>query len=205
MSKKYDEVMEHVKLSDAARRRILDNISQSESESKSRGFQWRQWAALAACLVVAVAGILVWNSQNKPTPGPNPELMTPTAPVECADLAELEKAVGFPIEDIAKAVPEAEQITYTNYFNELAQVDVTRDGQEISFRKSKGDEDNSGDYNSYDVTKEVELNGVPCTMKGDGSTITLVIWQKDGFAYSLRFEPATSEDEAADLCQQLLG
>ena len=202
MSKKYDEVMEHVKLSDAARARILDKIDQQKR--KSHGFQWKQWAALAACLVVVIAGVLVWNNQNKPTPGQDPIVMVPTAPVECADLAELEKGVGFPVEDIAKAVPEAEQITYINYANELAEINLTHGEQAICFRKSKGDEDNTGDYNIYDTTKEVELNGIACTMKGNGDTITLVIWQKDGYTYSLSFEPATSTNEASALCEQVL-
>ena len=201
MSKKYDEVMEHVKLSDAARARIQDKISQQES--KSHGFQWRQWAAMAACLVVVIAGVLVWNNQNKPSPGQDPILTAPMAPVECEDLAELEESIGFPVEDAAKAVPEAEQITYINYANEIAEINLTRGEQTISFRKSKGDEDNSGDYNVYDNTDEVELNGITYTMKGNDGTITLVIWQKDGFSYSLNFEPPTTIDDVTSLVNLL--
>ena len=143
MSKKYNEVMDHVRLSDAARLRILDRVH--ESETKGRSFQWRQWGALAACLVVALAGILVWHAQNPAAPKKNPTVMAPSSIEDHPTLDALQAAMGFPIEDIRTLFPDTAEVQFKNYFYEIAEIIVQDDGQEIVFRKAAGSDDTSGD------------------------------------------------------------
>ena len=44
---------------------------------------------------------------------------------------------------------EMEQTEYTSYWQEMAQVSYTREGQTLIYRKSVGKEDNSGNYTNY--------------------------------------------------------
>ena len=171
--------MDHVRLSDAARLRILDKVN--ASESKNRSFQWRQWGALAACLVVAIAGILVWHAQNPATPKQKPTVMAPSSIEEQPTLKALQAAMGFPIEDIRTLFPETAEFQFKNYFYEIAEITVQDDGQEIVFRKAAGSDDISGDYNVYAVTEKVEADGTTFTMKGNGDTVTVVLWQKGAY------------------------
>ena len=65
-----------------------------------------------------------------------------------------------------------------------------RYGDDVIIRKSKGNEDNSGDFNSYDVTKEESIeyvapgsdygtpDGITLTLKGDGDTFNCVTWAR---------------------------
>ncbi len=203
MSEKYKEVMDHVRLSDAARLRILDKVN--ASESKNRSFQWRQWGALAACLVVAIAGILVWRTQNPATPKQNPVVTAPSSIEEHPTLESLQAAMGFSVEDIRTLFPETAAFQYKNYFYEIGEVTVQDGNQEIVFRKAAGSDDISGDYNVYAVTEKVEADGTTFTMKGNGDTVSVVLWQKGDHAYALSLTPAMAEKDVTTLCTQILG
>ena len=202
LSKKYNEIMDHVRLSDAARTRILEQVEKAEVRHST--FQWTQWGAIAACLAIALIGIFAWTAQNKPVPDKGPVLTGPVSPEETASLDELSEAVGFPVEDVASICSADAEVQYTNLFDEMAEITVQDGGQKIVFRKAQGSDDISGDYNAYDVTQETTLAGVPCTLKGDGATVTLILWEKDGCSYALRLEPALAEAEASALCTQIL-
>ena len=65
-----------------------------------------------------------------------------------------------------------------------------RYGDDIIVRKSKGSEDNSGNFNSYDVVKEENIeyvapgsdcgtpDGIVLTLKGSGDTFNCVTWTR---------------------------
>ena len=202
MSEKYKEVMDHVRLSDAARLRILDKVN--ASESKNRSFQWRQWGALAACLVVAIAGILVWHAHNPATPKQNPTVMAPSSIEEQPTLEALQAAMGFPVEDIRTLFPETAEFQFKNYFYEIAEITVQDGSQEIVFRKAAGSDDISGDYNVYAVTEKVEADGTTFTMQGNGDTVTVVLWQKGEYTYALSLTPGMAKEDVTALCTQIL-
>lgn len=69
-----------------------------------------------------------------------------------------------------------------------------RFGDDIIVRKSKGSEDNSGDFNSYDVVKE-ESN---LTVKGNGDTYNVAIWTSDGYSYSITSSNGLSMEAITD-------
>ena len=65
------------------------------------------------------------------------------------------------------ALPFAvEETTYVSYWNELAEITYTGEGQTAAFRKSPGTEDNSGDYNTYTAIKEIHMGPLTATLKG---------------------------------------
>ena len=69
-----------------------------------------------------------------------------------------------------------------------------RFGDDIIVRKSKGSEDNSGSFSSYDTVKE-EGN---LTVKGNGDTYNVAIWTSDGYSYSIISSNGLSLDAVTD-------
>ena len=72
---------------------------------------------------------------------------------------------------------------------------------ELLLRKGLGEGDVSGDYNEYAQTSTLEVNGVQVTLKGDGQTVTVATWAKDGYAYALRAESGLEQAEVTGLVQ----
>lgn len=56
----------------------------------------------------------------------------------------------------------------------------------LTYRKAKGTEDISGDYNSYTYENTIEVFGKKVTLKGsDKDKISLAIWNDGTYAYSI--------------------
>ncbi len=199
---KYNEVMEHVELSAEAKERILANLSQAESngtsgvsgsrETNARHFSFRSWqsyAAVAACFVVILAGVLTLRPVlNQQEPDPAITIVNPVTAYETA--AALSDSLGFPVEDAGTLPITIDSIRYESLNGEIAQTVIESGERIIRFRKSAGSEDNSGDYNTYSSEKETDLDGVSITLKGDGQTCNLALWEKDGYVNSLSAEEA---------------
>lgn len=108
-------------------------------------------------------------------------------------LAELAKAVGFDIK--APTVPAGYQAdAYIDISGELAEVFYTKGGDTLLYRVSKGDGDNSGDYNTYSSKKTVDVNGVSVEMRGNDK-VNVAVWSNSGFAYSVSSEQGISETD----------
>lgn len=125
--------------------------------------------------------------------------------VEVESLAELSQALGFSVPEIKNIPFEVTRTVYTNGWNKFAQVEYQGGSQEEAalFRKARGTDDISGAYNPYSDVREVTVKEVPVTLKGNEGKYKLAIWQQDGFAYSLSFEPGGSEDVFARMIQSI--
>ena len=77
-----------------------------------------------------------------------------------------------------------------------------RYGDDIILRKSMGSDDNSGDFNSYDVTKEETISyimpdvtdSLTLTLKGNGDTYNCIIWTISDYSYSITSSNGLSLD-----------
>ena len=118
--------------------------------------------------------------------------------VEVDSLAELSQVLGFSVPEIKNIPFEVTSTVYTNGWNEFAQVEYQggnqTESEEVLFRKAKGTDDISGDYNVYTDVKEITVNETAVTLKGENGQYSLAIWQQDGFTYSLSYEPGGRED-----------
>lgn len=127
--------------------------------------------------------------------------------VEVDSLEELSQALGFSVPEINNIPFEVTNTVYTNGWNEFAQVEYQggsqTEAEEVLFRKARGTDDISGDYNTYADIKEVTVNDTTVTMKGENGTYRLAIWQQDGFVYSLSYEPGGSEDVFVAMIQEI--
>ena len=184
MSKKYDEVMEHITVTQQMHERIMGNIekmSLHETEQKKtvRFSNIKKWAAAAACLTVMFIGILTL-----------PALLNTSEPlvsdsnnsiVEVASIEELSKTVGFTITEPAALPFEPEQTIYTAYWTELAEITYIGDGQTAVFRKGVGTEDVSGEFFEFDTIHEISAGDITITLKGNKDNYTLATWTAENF------------------------
>ena len=110
-------------------------------------------------------------------------------------LAELAKAVGFDIK--APTVPAGyEADAYIDISGELAEVFYVKGDDTLVYRVSKGEGDNSGDYNTYSNKKTVDVNGVSVELRGNDK-VNVATWSNGGFAYSVSAKQRISETEVA--------
>lgn len=106
-------------------------------------------------------------------------------------LAELAKAVGFDIK--APTVPAGYTVdAYIDISGELAEVFYENGSDTLLYRVSKGEGDNSGDYNTYSTNKTVNVNGVSVEMRGNDK-VNVAVWSNGGFAHSVSSEQGIAE------------
>ena len=55
----------------------------------------------------------------------------------------------------------------------------------IIIRKSRGDEDISGDYNTYSTNIMEHICGKDINLRGDGEKIFVATWTENGFSYAV--------------------
>ena len=106
-------------------------------------------------------------------------------------LAELAKAVGFDIK--APTVPAGyEADAYIDISGELAEVFYVKGDNTLVYRVSRGEGDNSGDYNTYSNKKTVDVNGVLVELRGNDK-VNVAVWSNGGFAHSVLSEQGIAE------------
>ena len=117
-------------------------------------------------------------------------------------LAELAKAVGFDIK--APTVPAGyEADAYIDISGELAEVFYVKGDDMLVYRVSRGEGDNSGDYNTYSNKKTVDVNGVSVELRGNDK-VNVATWSNGGFAYSVSAKQLISETEVAAVVSSAL-
>lgn len=216
MSKSYDEIMEEIQVTEEMRDRILQNIVNTEMQKKSpvksaaRFYRWQKYSLTAACLALLLVGVAtlprLWSGNGQESAGPGNEIGTEElvsgsqwGMQECSSAEALSEATGFAIEDLEQ-IPFTAQETYYMYLGDgLAEIRYYGTGEKrLDYRKSVGEEDNSGIYLEFDRVQEVESNGVKVTLKGDADRVYLILWQKDGFSYSVYTEEGIPTKDMAE-------
>lgn len=213
MSKKYKEIMDQVRVTDEMKQRILQNVKnemETPKISRSRFLSYgktSRYISAAACIAMLLVGSLTVTRflDREAMPNPNEsagdmisgegqgEAMVVNG-MEVLDSAqELSQALGFSVTDITDIPFEVKNTEYTNGWNEFAQIVYQGEDSEILFRKARGTDDISGDYNTYEDVKVVSIHHAEVTLKGESENYSLAIWQQDGFTYSLSMEPSGSE------------
>lgn len=237
--RKYDEIMEHLVVTEQMKQRILSNVNEdSVKKKKTVPFtSYQKQLGIAACFAVLVLAAFLtrgkfWNIPHEKdsspavqeelaanpasgmqdydelessVPSSNEETMVGSSYgiVELEDTAALSEAVGFPVEDLTSLPFEVRQVTYCSYFNDFAEIDYTGDGQSLSYRKARGTEDISGDYNEYQNEKHLTITGLDVLLKGNSEKYTLVSWTDGTYAYALSFEQEVTEEEITTIISSM--
>ncbi len=109
---------------------------------------------------------------------------------EVKSIDEAKNIVGFDF-----AVPDSIDGNSISLIQVMDDEEIEVRYDDVILRKSKGNEDNSGDYNNYDVVKTVD--GV--TLKGDGNNYHLASWASGDYAYSITSSGGLSLDTISEL------
>lgn len=186
LKQEYDAVMEHLQVTPDMRRRVLEHIRQADLSPRAASPSGRRRAlAAAACLALLAAGAAVLPllpSETEPEP---PVLSVPDIALY-ASASDLAQAVGFPVEDLSALPFQPEQTTYLSYWGELAQIQYTAGEASAVYRKSAGEQDDSGDYTPYSAQTQLQAGSRSVTLKGDDTGYVLALWSDGGFSYSIR-------------------
>ena len=116
--------------------------------------------------------------------------------VDCDTLAQAEDLAGFSLPLPADVKTDGISVLSDNMIQVLCE-----DG--LSIRKALGDEDISGDYNSYPQVETVTVAGHAVTLKGTGDQVTVAVWTADGYTYAVYSETGLSRDAALSLASQV--
>ena len=120
----------------------------------------------------------------------------PNSFVDCDTLAQAEDLAGFSLTLPADVKTDGISVLSGNMIQVLCE-----DG--LSIRKALGDEDISGDYNSYPQVETVTVEGHAVTLKGTGDQVTVAVWTADGYTYAVHSETGLSRDAALSLASQV--
>ena len=210
--RKYDEVMEHVQVTDEMQKRILSNV-EAHFSGKKKIVKWQRWVpaigAVAAAAVV-VCSVGMWNHRISGLPAESSpaEMMEGIYNAqEYGSVQELAAAEGFSIPELSSIPFEVVDTSYTLIENELAEVRYTgnSDAERVIFRKAPGTEDISGDYTVYDAVESAQIAGADVTLKGDGSLIFLACWTDGQYSYSIGVDCGCSKEEMDAMIQEAAG
>lgn len=216
MSKSYDEIMEEIQVTDEMRDRILQNIANTEIQKKPSGkkvshvYRWQKYSLTAACLALLLVGAAtlpgLWSGNRQDASGVGNQMNTEELVSgsqwglqECSSVEALSEAAGFQVENLEQLPFTVLETNYIYLGDGLAEIRYHGAGEErLDYRKSAGEEDNSGVYLEFDRVQEEEVNAAKVTLKGDADTTYLILWQKDGFSYSIYTEEGISTEDVAE-------
>lgn len=199
--------MDRLEVTEEMRERILgslqemlskDHLAFSKEKIRKRRRLYRKYIAAAAGIVVLLAGaLLVPRLRGGDTLEEPPVQGSLGSGIEeKASAEELSDAVGFAVADISELPFEVSERIYQSYSGEMAEITYLGDGgQELTYRKEAGDSDISGDYNIYNIEKEVTVDGREAVLKGNGNKYNLAVWTYGRFSYSVYCKNGMTENE----------
>lgn len=201
----YDEIMEHVTVTERMRRRILSRMEKADLDPSGNAVRRpvlrRYWAAAACAAVLLVSAAVLpryfggW--QTEPMPG-HVETVSPFT--EVTSLAELEAAVGFPVEGLTEPPFPVTETVYLALGSDMAEIRYCGETETAVLRKAVGTQDPSGDYTQYAEALDLDVDGTSVTLKGESGRYVLALWQDGDYAWSLRL----SEGKDQSVWRQLL-
>lgn len=200
--------MEHIEVTPEMRQRILKNIEQADLSTAApqkaiRFPHIRQLAALAACLAIILVGALALPNLFHGTDDPNspdnpngPDVLAPgDGIVQVGSVEELSEKAGFKVDEWSSLPFQAEEAIYTAYWQDMAEIAYSGEGQTAVYRKGIGLEDVSGDYTTYESEIEIAARNTTVALKGNGNAYTLAAWTDGTYSYSLALSNGITEAE----------
>lgn len=204
----YDEIMEHVTVTEQMHRRILSRVEKADLNPSGRVARGpvlrRYWAAVACAAVLLVSAAVLlrylggW--QTEPMPG-HMETVSPFT--EVTSLAELEAAVGFPVEELTELPFPVTETVYLAFGSDMAEIQYCGETETAVLRKAVGIQDPSGDYTQYAEELVLDVNGTSITLKGENGQYVLALWQDGDYACSLRLSEGMNPSAWQQILQPL--
>lgn len=230
--KKYNKVMEHIRVTEEMRERILRNIGEEEmaarAEKKRPVFfnRYQKYMPVAAALMILViAAVLIPKVTMKNlSPAQNSEQVQESlteseelqgAEVGYAGIAEAENAaalseeLGFPVADIEYLPYSVDEIIYSNYFGDMAEIEYFGEEDTLTYRKARltgeeaYDSDISGVYENWPEEKQITIQNSSVILKGNEGGWQIAAWTTDDFAFALYDRQGLTEEEMTSIIKEL--
>ena len=199
---KYNEIMGKIEITDEMRSRILKNVEDHFAGKK--GYRKKIWYPALGGVAVAAMLMLIIRPWPGNTPlGQNPTITGKQRPLvqqggfgeEYPSAEELSKAVGFDMFELNNLPFKAKETNYIAIDKDFAEINYSGEENSLTYRKSVGTEDNSGDYNVYDYSGEIEINKIKVTVKGEAESLKLAFWTDGKYSYSISLDKAVTQKE----------
>lgn len=156
----------------------------------------RYLPAFFGLVLVAVVGVKLINTFID-TQDNNVTIANPN--VEYQTLLEAQNAVDF---DFNIDLSGFDNLTYTVINNEILDISYSNDDDYLICRKSKGSEDNSGDFSTYDNVGDVVVNGINVTVSSSENKMLMTfIYEDYSYSFSSNY---LSEDQLLNLVKQII-
>ena len=206
MKHEYREMMEQITLTPEMKARILQNVEQGIPATPKKVIRFstlKKFTTLAACLALLVASPFVMEQLSPAIDPPPVQVIHDIKNFSTVEL--LSDSVGFDVEQIELPAFPSDTIKYKAYHSELAELTYQGEHTALTFRKSRGADDNSGDYIQYNDVKRLSLNDTAITIKGNSTdSFNLATWNRGDFSYSLRTTDGLDQQSFSDLLLTLL-
>lgn len=211
LSKKYEEIMDHIKVTPEMGKYILEQMEPVDFtkpglKSALPVRKITRFAALAASLAVVLTGIFFLRNPavNSPISESPTVIASGNGIVEVASEKELAEQVGFEINGLTSLPFQVEDTIYTAYWKSLAEITYNGEGQTAVYRKGYGSDDVSGDYTSYAQETELKIGNTAVTLKGDDTGYRLATWTDGTYSYSISLSQKTDTDGWKDILEPFL-
>ncbi len=211
MSRSYHEIMEKIEVTDEMRNRILNHVSRQVSDTPHKVVTFRhlrKMASVAACIaLLLIGGTMMKNTLLPSQPAPDQEMVGGGYGMEeCKSLTELTQKAGFAVKDISESsIPfKVTSTSYTWCWNEFAQIIYEGTDNSLTYRKTRGTDDISGDYNQYDQVSDITIEGVNMTVKGNKDLYSLATWHTKDYSYSISLNEGITLETLLSIIQNTM-
>ena len=197
--RRYDEIMEKIKVTSEMRQRVLERIAREDItpvlSKAARLSVIRKYFAVAACFVLLLAGVTTVPRllRNIETGSPVQQAIPNIAEAESVE--DLSQLVGFEVTENFSLPFEVKETAYYSYWGEMAEIEYSGGESSATYRQSRGRNDNSGDYNVYNDIAEITIKNGNVTLKGNDGMYVLAIWMDGTYSYSLSVSSGVPEDD----------
>lgn len=129
--------------------------------------------------------------------------------VEAESAATLSEELGFPVADIEHLPYSVDEVIYSNYFGDMAEIEYHGASDTLTYRKAgvtgeeAYDSDISGVYENWPEEKQITIQNSSVTLKGNESGWQIAAWTVDGFAFALYDRQGLTEEEMTSIIKEL--
>ncbi len=129
--------------------------------------------------------------------------------LEAENAAALSEELGFPVTDIRQLPYPADEVIYSNYFGDMAEIEYYGEADTLTYRKTRltgeeaYDSDISGVYEVWSSEKQITVKNISVALKGNGDGWQIAAWTADGFAFALYDRQGLTEEEMTAMIKEL--
>lgn len=87
--------------------------------------------------------------------------------------------------------------------NKIDWENVDWNSDSLMIRKAKGNDDVSGDYNTYSEVHSLNIGDLQITVKGENHMIYVATWTDGSYSFAITTNNALSEEQIADIIKQV--